>query len=89
LTFIVFAVRGPGRWWLLARVNAACLVGLFLTVVRVSSAIDYQDSRNSGVLAGFVISLTIGMFVLGIADLAAMAFIWMNRRKGNASNAAR
>ncbi|MFA6244323.1 MAG: hypothetical protein WC655_25495 [Candidatus Hydrogenedentales bacterium] len=89
LSFAVFAVRGPGRWVLLARTNLACLVGLFFAAARVSSAIDYQDSRNSGVLAGFVISLGLGIVVLFVTDVIAMTIILLGRRKGALTDVAR
>ena len=89
LSFAVFAVRGPGRWWLLARTNLACLVGLFFAAARVSSAIDYQDSRNSGVLAGFVISLGLGIIVLFVTDAIATTTILLSRRKGVTADVAR
>jgi hypothetical protein len=50
LTFAVFLVPAPGvrGGWLLARVVLATVVGANLCLAKLSSAIDYGDSRNSG-----------------------------------------
>lgn len=81
LSFVFFAVPRVRRGWLLARINAACLAGLFFTAIRVTNGIDYQDSRNSGVLAGFVISLGLGILVLGAMDIVTAALLLLSRRR--------
>ncbi|MBX7258712.1 MAG: hypothetical protein K1Y02_20290 [Candidatus Hydrogenedentes bacterium] len=87
LSFVFVAIHRQRRGWLLARTNLACLIGLFFTALRVTNAIDYQDSRNSGVLAGFVISLGLGVIVLVFMNLVAIVFLILARRKGASSNA--
>jgi hypothetical protein len=52
LTFLVFLVPGTSRYWLLARVVIAVVIGVNACLFKLIEGINYNDSRNSGV-AGF------------------------------------
>lgn len=71
LSYLVYLAPNAGRWWLLARINVAAIIGLTFCLLRISSAIDYHDTRNSGLFAGFAIGLTVGFLVLAACDVAA------------------
>ncbi len=64
------------RWWLLLRINVATMMGLLAAVWVVCAAIDYGDSRNSGVASGFVVSLSVGSVLLATLDLVTIGLFW-------------
>ena len=71
LSYFLFVAPNAGRWSLLLRINIAAVVGLTLCLHRITSAIDYHDSRNSGVFAGFALGIGLGLVVLAICDVVA------------------
>jgi hypothetical protein len=80
LTFACFAVPGAGRWWLLLRVDLVAIVGLGLAAGRVTTAIDYGDSRNSGVPMGWVMSVGFGLVMLFASNVVAALVLWLRRK---------
>ena len=80
LGFAAFLVPGPGPWWLLLRLNLATLIGLAVTVTRITGAIVYKDSRTSGVGMGWIMSLSFGLAMLAICDVVAAVTIWWRGR---------
>lgn len=80
LTFLTFAFPWAGRWWWLVRVNVSVLLGLVISAYVITAAVDYQDSRNSGTFAGWVLSVMFGgIVVLGFDALAAVMLAWRGR----------
>lgn len=80
IVFLVFAMPGAGRWWLLLRINIATLVGLFFAAAIITGAIDYRDSRNSGTLAGFIIAVVFGCLILGAGSAVSAVILWWRAR---------
>jgi hypothetical protein len=65
---------------MLLRIGLASAIGLTACSLRSSEAINYNDSRNSGVGAGFMLALGLGMIVLTGANIVAAAlFSWRGR----------
>src|SRR3954469_13253872 len=64
LTFVLLRVPVWGSGWLLFRIDIAALVGLIACTLRSSEAINYNDSRNSGTGAGFILALSFGLVIL-------------------------
>ena len=87
LSFTAFASRPARPWLLLVRINALGLTGLCCAAYRVTSAVDYGDSRNSGVPMGWVMSVSVGILVLFAADCVALIVIAIASRRKKASNA--
>ena len=83
LTFLVFSIPHGNRWWLLLRVALAVSIGLCVSVTHLSKAINYQDSRNSGVGTGWLISLTFGFMMLSLSSTIAALVIWWTNRKAS------
>ena len=78
-SYLLYLAPNAGRWGLLIRINVAAAVGLTFCLVRLTSAIDYRDSRNSGVFGGFVIGIGVGVLLLTVCDIVAAARFWMAR----------
>ncbi|MFO1446584.1 MAG: hypothetical protein U1F61_00290 [Opitutaceae bacterium] len=78
--FLCFLFPGA-KWWLLFRINVATMVGLLAAVWIVCGAIDYRDSRNSGVGSGFIASLSLGSVLLLGLDLLAVGVLWWKSLK--------
>lgn len=83
--FLAFAPARP--WIMLLRVNIAALVALPFVSYAVTSGIDYQDSRNSGVPMGWMLSISFGWFTQFIATLIAAPILWWKHRKKRNANA--
>ncbi len=77
--FLCYLFPGAG-WWLLLRINIATMIGLLAAVWVVCAAIDYGDSRNSGVASGFVVSLSVGSMLLATLDLVTIGVFWWSGR---------
>jgi hypothetical protein len=80
LTFVVFAMPGPSRWWLLLRVAVAGLVGMCWASYIVTGYIDYRDSRNSGVPMGWLLSTGLGWSILLVGCVVSAVVIWWKSR---------
>jgi hypothetical protein len=70
-------------WWLLLRIAISGLIGLYLVVVHLCGAIDYEDSRNSGVGSGFVLFLSLGLVLLTSGLVVSAIFVFMKARFPN------
>ena len=68
VSFSVYAVPGPPRW-LGGRLFLATVIGLNVCLFKLIEGIDYQDSRNSGVLGVWVIGLLAGMVAYGASAI--------------------
>jgi len=79
VSYLLYLVSNTGRLGLLIRINVAAAVGLTFCLARLTSAVDYRDSRNSGVFGGFVIGMGVGMLLLAVCDIAAAVRLWMTR----------
>jgi len=77
--FLAFAPARP--WIMLLRVNVAALIALPFVSYAVTSGIDYQDSRNSGVPMGWILSISLGWFAQFVATLIAVPILWWKHRK--------
>lgn len=86
LSYGLYALpTGAGPWWLLLRINLAAAVGIVVVAGLVASYVDFPSNptRNSGVMAGFMIAVVFGLFAavplnLGTAGL----LLWLGRRGG-------
>ena len=67
----------PG--WCLARIFLASLLGVPGLVYYISRAASYDDSRDVGLILGFVAFVFIGLTVLGLMAGVAILFILGNR----------
>ncbi len=68
LTFTVFFVPGVHRGWLLGRLIVAVVIGVNACLFKLIDGIDYGDTRNSGLLGGWVYGILAGgiAFIPGI-----------------------
>lgn len=82
LTFVVFAVPGCSRWWLLGRIFLAVLVGVNVCLFRLIDGIDYGDSRNSGVLGIWIYGCLLSTLALIPGTLATLLFWWRAAGRG-------
>ena len=80
LSYLVYLAPNAGRWWLLVRINVAALVGLTFCLLSTSSAIDYHDSRNSGLFGGFALGLGFGVILLVVCDFITAFRLVLARR---------
>jgi hypothetical protein len=78
-SYLIYFASNADRWGLLIRINIAAAVGLTFCLVRLTSAIDYHDSRNSGVFGGFVIGTGVGVLLLAVCDIIAAVRFWTTR----------
>ena len=58
----------------------AAVTGLTFCLLNITSAIDYHDSRNSGLFAGFVLGFAVGLLVLAACDFVAAIRLMLTRR---------
>ncbi|MCL4691669.1 MAG: hypothetical protein KJ060_04065 [Candidatus Hydrogenedentes bacterium] len=79
--FILLLHRNGSAAGLLVRINLTCIAGLIVSVHLITGAIDYGDSRNSGVGMGYVMSIIFGMFSLFASNVFAAGGLWIARRK--------
>jgi hypothetical protein len=68
--WLLFGLMSPSqsRGWLWARLALATFVGLNACLFHLADAIDYQDSRNSGVLGVWMMGLIVGSLLFVIAS---------------------
>lgn len=84
LTFLAAYTPGRGGWWWLLRVVVVSFFGVMIASFIAASGVDYQDSRNSGLLGAPFYSLAIGLFVLvPCAVIAAIIMYWQGRKRRN------
>ena len=69
------------RGWTLARLGFATLVGLNACLVHLVGAIDYRDSRNSGLLGVWALGAGLGT-VLFCAGVVVLGILWWRARGG-------
>ena len=77
LSFAPFAWTPGNLWWLLLRIAVCGTIGVYLVVERLCRAIDYNDSRNSGVRAAFILFISLGyaLLMIGIAVISTFFLI--------------
>ncbi|WP_420150859.1 hypothetical protein [Spirosoma sp.] len=64
------------KWWWLARIVVASLIGVGLLVGLLCQAARYNDSRDSGIGTAFVLFMGVGWFSLfGLGLIAALCFL--------------
>ena len=63
-SFLTSYLTGGGGWRWLLRVVVASVFGVMIASFIAAGGVDYQDSRNSGLLAAPFYSLAIGLLVL-------------------------
>lgn len=81
LTFVVFFVPGPGRWWLLLRIDLAIAVGVTFAAWQFCSAMTYHDpSSGPGAGTAFMVIPMLGAFMAFIATIIAVIAIWWKSR---------
>lgn len=74
-----FLSPGQSRGWLMARLILATLVGLNVCLFQLIGAIDYKDSRNSGVLGVWIMGLMAGILAFAVS-VGVQAFLgWKGR----------
>jgi hypothetical protein len=75
LTFTVFLVPSVPRGWLLGRVIVAVVIGVNSCLFKLTAAIDYGDSRNSGIFGFWLYGILAGgiAFIPGI--IAALVLL--------------
>lgn len=81
LSFLTAYLLGNGGWWWLLRVVVASFFGVLIASFIAASGVDYQDSRNSGLLGAPFYSLVIGLLVLVPgAVITAIILYWRGRK---------
>ncbi len=74
-----FLTPGQSRSWLTARLILACLVGLNVCLFQLIGAIDYKDSRNSGVLGVWIMGLMAGLLAFAVSAGVLAYLGWKGR----------
>lgn len=76
--WLVFGLMQPGqsRGWLWARLLLATFIGLNACLFHLVEAIDYHDSRNSGVLGVWMYGVMVGGLLFVIMSLALRFGLW-------------
>lgn len=83
LTFLTLARPGASRGWLLVRIALAGAIGLVIAATLVTGAIDYRDSRNSGTMAGWMMSILLGLALLTLGcGATGIALLLRSRGSG-------
>jgi len=77
-----FMAPGQSRGWLAARLTLATLVGLNVCLFHIACAIDYRDSRNSGVLGVWAIGVVAGLVAFVGSAIVAAVMLWRGRPSG-------
>jgi hypothetical protein len=76
LSFVPLAWAPGNNWLWLLRIVVAGLVGIVVVTNHLCTAIDYGDSRNSGVGTAFMLFVGLGIVALGIGTaIAAVVFL--------------
>ncbi|MGA0557711.1 hypothetical protein ACO2Q8_13735 [Larkinella sp. VNQ87] len=78
LSFISLAWAPGNSWWWLLRIGLVGLFGLVYLTNVLCGAIDYHDSRNSGVGTGFIMYVIFGGFFL-LVGIAITALFLLTR----------
>lgn len=81
-SFAALAVPGANRWVVLARIVGIGLVGVIAAATRVTGAVDYGDTRNSGTGAGWFVSILLGVVLLGIGGVATAVWLLVSKKGG-------
>jgi hypothetical protein len=77
LSFVPLAWAPGNNWLWLLRIVVAGLVGIVVVTSHLCTAIDYGDSRNSGVGTAFMLFVGLGIIALGIgAVIAGLVFLF-------------
>lgn len=81
LTFLTAYLSGGGGWRWLLRIVVGSIVGILIASTMAASGVDYQDSRNSGLMTVPFYSLAIGLLLLIPCTLIAAGIIWKKSRQ--------
>lgn len=68
-----------GRWWCSARIVVSGAVGVSVVVTKLCTAMLRGDSRDAGVGAGWMLSLSFGFFTLIAGAVMAAAVLLVLR----------
>lgn len=83
LTFVCFFVAGPGRWWLLLRIDLAIAVGCVVAAWQFCNAMTYHNpSSGPGAGMAFMVIPMFGAVLAFIATVIAAIVIWWRSRAG-------
>lgn len=74
-----FRLPGQSRGWLAARLTLATLVGVNVCLFHLIDAIDYGDTRNSGVLGVWIIGLLAGLVAFAVSAVVLAVRLWKRR----------
>jgi len=77
LSFVPLWWAAGNKWIWLLRIGVAGLVGVVAVTTKLCGAIDYGDSRNSGVGSAYLIFIMLGVMALFAGSaIAALTFIF-------------
>lgn len=82
VSFAALAVPGANRWVVLARIVLVGLVGVIAAATRITGAVDHGDTRNSGTAAGWMVSIGLGVVLLGVGAVATAVWLLVARKGG-------
>jgi hypothetical protein len=74
-----FMAPGLSRFWLSIRLTLACLVGLNVCLFHLADAIDYQDTRNAGVLGVWMMGFLAGLLAFAGSAIVVAVIGWKGR----------
>jgi len=76
-----FGLIAPGqsRGWLAARLTLATLVGVNVCLFQIAGAVDYRDSRNSGVLGVWAIGVVAALAAFVGSAVVLAVIVWRGR----------
>ncbi len=81
LTFASFLVGGPGRWWLLLRIDLAILVGLVLaTTLFANGMVYHKPSSGPGAGAAYIAILIFGVVMAMLGTAVSVGVLWWRSR---------
>lgn len=81
LTFGFFLVPGSGRWWLLARIDLAIAIGLYIATTQYCEGMTYhKPSSGPGAGTAFMVMLGFGYALMALGTVIAAVVIWWRSR---------
>jgi hypothetical protein len=64
------------KGWLILRILVSGVIGMLLVSLRIVGGVNYQDSRNSGLLGTFIMVLMFGWLALAAGLIGSLVVLW-------------
>jgi hypothetical protein len=83
LSFVWFFLLRTSRWGALTRLLLSGAAGVCVVTLTMTQGVNYRDSRNSGLLALWILALIASAGLLLLGTLALGMALVLGYRKGN------